>query len=100
MNADPPARQERRPLTEILAAFAAGAATPAEVARRTGLSPQVVSSGVEHLLRTGRLVAEPLSLSCPEQGCGACPTATSTAAAAGGLCTAATLVALRLTGRD
>lgn len=67
------ARGGRRPLTRILAAFEGGAATPAEVIRRTGLSAQIVTAGVEHLVRTGRLVAEPLSLSCPPQGCGACP---------------------------
>lgn len=105
MSADPaPARRQRRPLTEILEAFATGAATPAEVVRRTGLSPQVVSSALEHLVRTGRLVAKPLPLSCPAQGCGACPTAASTAASTrapvNGPCMAAPLVALRLTGRD
>ncbi len=93
MTADPaPEPRQRRPLTQILAAFEAGAATPAEVSRRTGLSSQVVSAGVEHLVRTGRLVAEPLSLACPAQGCGGCPTV----AADGERCSASPLVAFRL----
>ncbi|HHU38336.1 MAG TPA: hypothetical protein GXZ45_03515 [Propionibacterium sp.] len=64
------------PLTAVLAAFEAGAASLAEVASRTGLSPDVVSASVEHLVRLGRLESRELAMGCPSSGCGGCASAT------------------------
>ncbi len=72
MNSDGGAAPALRPLTAILRAFEEGASSPAEVARRTGLTMDTVSAGLAHLVRVGRLAAEEFSLGCPPQGCGGC----------------------------
>ncbi len=72
MNSDGGVAPAHRPLTAILSAFEEGASSPAEVARRTGLTMDTVSAGVAHLVRIGRLAAEEFSLGCPPQGCGGC----------------------------
>lgn len=74
----------RRPLTAILRAFEEGASSPAEVARRTGLTMDTVSAGVAHLVRVGRLTAEKFSLGCPPQGCGGCAAARGDGSCASG----------------
>jgi hypothetical protein len=56
------------PLTQILEAFGAGATSLAEVARRTGLTDDVVRAGVDHLVRIGRLQASELAQGCPGGG--------------------------------
>jgi hypothetical protein len=61
------------PLVEVLGALAGGATSRADVARRTGLGPDVVDAAVEHLVRTGRVQQAPTS--CPAQGCASCPAA-------------------------
>lgn len=60
------------PLSAVLSAFAAGARSIDEVARRTGLSRQVVDAAVEHLVRTGAIEARELAIGCPDSGCGSC----------------------------
>ena len=65
------------PLTQILEAFGAGATSLAEVARRTGLTDDVVRAGVDHLVRIGRLQASELAQGCPGGGCGSCASATA-----------------------
>ncbi|HET9657154.1 MAG TPA: helix-turn-helix domain-containing protein [Kineosporiaceae bacterium] len=69
------------PLRAVLAAFEAGAGSPAEIAARTGLDRAVVSAAVDHLVRTGRVRAERLASGCPEGGCHGCA---SVASAPGG----------------
>lgn len=66
-----------RPLTAVLAAFTAGAASLTEVEGRTGLSHDVVNAAVDHLVRAGRLEATSLSAGCPSGGCGGCAFAAS-----------------------
>ena len=61
------------PQQSVLDAFDDGATTLDDVARRVGLSRDVVDAVVEYLLRTGRLAAERLTAGCPDGGCGACP---------------------------
>jgi hypothetical protein len=56
----------------VLAAFADGAHSLDEVARRSGLSLDVVRASVDHLVRTGRIEARELAVGCPDGGCGSC----------------------------
>lgn len=60
------------PLRAVLDAFAAGAHTRAELARATGLRPDVVDAALDHLVRMGRVQAKELSTGCPTGGCGSC----------------------------
>jgi hypothetical protein len=57
------------PLSAVLGAFADGASSLSDVARRTGLDRD---ASVEHLVRMGRLQAGTLSTGCPDGGCGSC----------------------------
>ncbi len=68
--ADPPRR--RAPLSDVLDAFAAGAHSLDDVARRTGLSRDTVDGVVDQLVRMGRLEAKELAMGCPSGGCGSC----------------------------
>ena len=61
------------PLHLVLAEITAGTPTLSEIARRTGLSDDVVHAAVDHLVRAGRLMSTELSLGCPPGGCGTCP---------------------------
>lgn len=61
-----------RPLSAVLDAFTQGAASLAEVEGRTGLSPEVVSAAIDHLVRAGRIEAKSLTAGCPSGGCGGC----------------------------
>lgn len=63
------------PLTLVLDAVAAGGVTLADIEARTGLPRDVVRTGVDHLVRLGRLEAEEFSVGCPSGGCGSCPVA-------------------------
>ena len=49
------------PLRTVLAAFESGARTRTEVVRHTGLRADLVDAATEHLIRLGRVRAEPLS---------------------------------------
>ncbi|WP_300083207.1 FeoC-like transcriptional regulator [Propioniciclava sp.] len=60
------------PLTQVLDAFRAGAASLADVGRMTGLRPDVVRASVDHLVRLGRMDAKELAAGCPASGCGSC----------------------------
>lgn len=60
------------PLRSVLAAFADGARSRAEVCARTGLRRDVVDAAVERLVRMDRLVASELAVGCPDGGCGSC----------------------------
>ena len=61
------------PLHLVLAEVTAGTPTLTEIARRTGLSDDVVHAAVDHLVRAGRITSTQLSLGCPTGGCGTCP---------------------------
>lgn len=61
------------PLRDVLGAVEAGAPTLHDVARRTGLAPDVVRVAVDHLVRMGRLGADRLTVGCADGGCGGCP---------------------------
>lgn len=65
------------PLSQVLGALTDGVGSLAEVARRTGLRPEVVQASVDHLVRMGRLEADELSAGCPTGGCGTCPVASA-----------------------
>lgn len=62
------------PLRSVLAAFAGGAHSRADVARASGLRADVVDAAIEQLVRMGRLEAKELSMGCPGGGCGSCAT--------------------------
>jgi hypothetical protein len=61
------------PLHLVLAEITAGTPTLTEIARRTGLSDDVVHAAIDHLVRAGRITSTELSLGCPTGGCGTCP---------------------------
>jgi len=63
------------PLHLVLDEITAGTPTLAAIARRTGLSDDVVRAAVDHLVRAGRITSTELSLGCPTGGCGGCPSA-------------------------
>jgi hypothetical protein len=60
------------PLRTVLDAFTGGARSRVDVARRTGLSPDLVDAAIEHLIRLGRLEAKELAIGCPSGGCSTC----------------------------
>lgn len=60
------------PLTRVLASIEAGARGRDAIVASTGLTRDVVDAAVEHLVRTGRLQPESLTLGCPPAGCGGC----------------------------
>jgi hypothetical protein len=64
------------PLAEVLAAVASGANTRVEVRRRVDYPDDVVDAALDHLIRTGRVVDQPLTVGCVSSGCGGCPIAT------------------------
>jgi hypothetical protein len=66
------------PLHLVLGEIKAGTPTLAAIARRTGLSDDVVRAAVAHLVRAGRITSTELSLGCPTRGCGGCPSAGNT----------------------
>lgn len=61
-----------RPLQAVLDAVRSGTSSLAEVEDRTGLSRDVVSGAVDHLVRLGRLSAATMAFGCPGGGCGTC----------------------------
>ncbi|ODU04140.1 MAG: hypothetical protein ABS81_11480 [Pseudonocardia sp. SCN 72-86] len=63
------------PLRSVLAAFDAGARSRAELAERSGLSADLVDAAVEHLVRVGRISADPLATSCSGGSCSSCAAA-------------------------
>lgn len=60
------------PLSTVSQAIASGAGTRAEIAQATGYAADVVDAALEHLQRTGHVVAEHLATGCPGGGCTAC----------------------------
>lgn len=64
------------PLTRVLTAFEGGATTLDEIAATSGVPIEIVRASVEHLVRTGRLVAKELTIGCPSGGCGNCASGT------------------------
>lgn len=60
------------PLRSVLTAFEDGARSRTDVCTSTGLRRDVVDAAIEHLLRTGRLDAEALTVGCPGGGGGSC----------------------------
>ena len=90
------------PLTLVAQAIGDGVGTRADIARTTGLTPDVVDAAIAHLERTGFLVAEQLSAGCPDGGCGTCPSGKADGSAgcgASGIGTARGPVLLKLTRR-
>lgn len=67
------------PLHRVLAEITAGTPTLTEIARRTGLSDDVVHAAIDHLVRAGRITSSELSLGCPDGGCGTCPSSSGCA---------------------
>ncbi len=63
------------PLHLVLDEITAGTPTLAAIARRTGLSDDVVRAAVDHLVRAGRITSTELSFGCPAGGCGGCASA-------------------------
>lgn len=49
-----------------------GAHQRSDVVRETGLPADVVDAAIDHLVRIGRLTAQPLSSGCPAGGCSGC----------------------------
>jgi hypothetical protein len=49
-----------------------GVRSVGDIASLTGLSHDVVSAAVDHLVAVGRLRAEPLASGCPSGACGSC----------------------------
>lgn len=82
------------PLRAVLAAFDSGAGSRADLVRVTGLRADVVDAAVEHLLRMGRLSADPLTTGCPDGGCGTCPSGSGGKPGCGGSPAGPVLVAL------
>lgn len=74
----------RRPLHAVMDAFGAGATSLDEVAQRTGLSRDMVTASVDHLIRLGRIDAKQMSMGCPSGGCGSCASGTESGAPACG----------------
>ncbi len=69
------------PLRAVLDALGQGRHTRADLARATGLSPDVVDAALEHLVRIGRVRAEHLGGGCPSSGCGGCASGRADASA-------------------
>lgn len=60
------------PLVRVLDAIGAGAASYGDIEEATGLTREVVTASVDHLVRMGRLRAQALTVGCPGGGCGSC----------------------------
>jgi len=60
------------PLSLLLDAVSSGCRTLPALVARTGLTPDVVRTGLDHLVRSGRLEARAISAGCPAGGCGSC----------------------------
>jgi hypothetical protein len=60
------------PLSQVLNTFDHQVRSVGEISRLTGLSRDVVTAAVDHLVATGRLRAEPLASGCPAGACGGC----------------------------
>jgi hypothetical protein len=60
------------PLTLLLDAVSSGCRTMPALVARTGLTPDVVRTGLDHLVLSGRLRARALSVGCPAGGCNSC----------------------------
>jgi DNA-binding IclR family transcriptional regulator len=63
------------PLADIRAAVGEGAGTVSDVARRTGLDPDVVRVGLDHLVALRLVAPDPLAGTCgvAAAACGGCP---------------------------
>lgn len=81
------------PTRAVLSEIAHGAATLAEIARRTGLDPQLVDTAIVRLVAAGYLDSEAMRLGCPPDGCRACSSASGN-----GACTAPSTGAGRTDG--
>ncbi|MDR1079194.1 MAG: FeoC-like transcriptional regulator [Propionibacteriaceae bacterium] len=60
------------PLASVLEAFELGSRSTAQIARRSGLSLDLVQAAVDHLVWSGRLESTALASGCPASGCGGC----------------------------
>ncbi|MDR0489087.1 MAG: FeoC-like transcriptional regulator [Propionibacteriaceae bacterium] len=60
------------PLSMVLEAASKNQRSVSTIAHTTGLSTEVVTACVDHLVRAGRLASMPLASGCPTTGCGSC----------------------------
>jgi hypothetical protein len=60
----------------VFDAVTAGATTRAAVRRKVDFPNDVVDAVLDHLIRTGRVFAQPPTLDCASTSCGGCPLAT------------------------
>jgi hypothetical protein len=81
----------RPSLQSVLDAFGAGARSVDDIARRTGLDPELVRVAIDQLVALRRVDAAPLAGACPDDACGGCAVAACS--------TRGTPVALTLTRR-
>ena len=90
----------RSPLLEVLAAVAAGAASTAEVSRRTGLDPDRAEAALSALAAAGRIRRVfVLAGACPTQGCRSCGQSRGCASAGAGSLAGSGLSAWRVVAR-
>ena len=61
------------PTRAVLAHIEAGASSPADIARRSGLDVGVVALAIDRLVASGHLTSHQLLSGCPDGGCGSCP---------------------------
>ncbi len=60
------------PLSLVLAEVSGGTSSVPELARRTGLAPDLVRTMLDHLIRTGRVTPWELPSTCAPTGCSDC----------------------------
>ncbi|MDR1212587.1 MAG: FeoC-like transcriptional regulator [Propionibacteriaceae bacterium] len=60
------------PVTSVLEAFELGLRSTDQIARRSGLSLDLVQAVIDHLVRSGHLEATALASGCPATGCAGC----------------------------
>jgi hypothetical protein len=86
-------------LSDVLAAFRAGAASTADLAAATGLDRDLVAVALDQLVGLGLVTRSAVSSGCPEGGCGGCPAPTGQGCATPGTSRRGGVVTLTLTSR-
>ncbi len=72
------------PSRSVLTLIEEGASSIGEIARRSGLDRGVVDMAVSRLVAQGYLQAAPLTTTCPDGGCSACPSGDGNSPGCGG----------------
>ena len=70
------------PLRAVLSAVSAGATTREELRRKVSYPDDVIDAALDHLIRTGRVATQPLTMGCVSTSCGGCPVAAKCSSAA------------------